>query len=237
MIFEETIEELNNDEIETIVAEEDDELLPVEEIDVTEDVDVPLAMSKIEAVLFAAGYPVPYRKLGKTLGIAAGMVKSIVLDYVKLYNYSDTVPRGVILIAYDSTCQLCTKESYGETVREVLGIKKGGNLSQSSLETLSIVAYNEPVTKAFIETVRGVDSTYTISNLCEKQLIYVSGKLDVPGRPNLYSTTENFLRVFGLNSLDELPEVEVSTAGTQERIDFNETKGSENSESKEENEE
>ena len=88
------------------------------------------------------------------------------------------------------------------------------------METLAVIAYNEPVTRAFIDTVRGVDSGYAVSALLEKQLIEACGRLEVPGRPKLYRTTENFLRVFGISSLDELPEVAVPTAGIQEKIEI-----------------
>ncbi|MBR4933080.1 MAG: SMC-Scp complex subunit ScpB, partial [Clostridia bacterium] len=88
-----------------------------------------------------------------------------------------------------------------------LGIRRGGNLSPSSLEVLAIVAYNQPVTRAFIDTVRGVDSSYAVSSMVEKKLIEPCGRLDVPGRPMLYKTTDNFLRVFGLTSLTDLPDV------------------------------
>ena len=112
-----------------------------------------------------------------------------------------------MLLTFDDSCQLCTMEQYGQYIREALGIRRGGNLSASSIEVLAIVAYNEPVTRAYIDTVRGVDSNYSVNTLCEKHLIEPCGRLDAPGRPMLYRTTEDFLRVFGLNSLDELPEI------------------------------
>jgi segregation and condensation protein B len=124
------------------------------------------------------------------------------------YNSIDSpLPRGIMLLTFDDSCQLCTMEQYGQHIREALGIRRGGNLSASSIEVLAIVAYNEPVTRAYIDTVRGVDSNYSVNTLCEKHLIEPCGRLDAPGRPMLYRTTEDFLRVFGLNSLSELPEV------------------------------
>jgi segregation and condensation protein B len=93
-------------------------------------------------------------------------------------------------------------------IKEALGIKKGGNLSASSLEVLAIIAYNEPVTRAFVDTVRKVDSAYIVNALCEKNLIEVCGKLDVPGRPYLYRTTSTFLRCFGIESLEQLPYID-----------------------------
>ena len=113
-----------------------------------------------------------------------------------------------MLLTFDSSCQLCTNEKYLPYIREALGIKRGGNLSASSLEVLAIAAYNQPVTRAFIDTVRGVDSAYAVGSLLDKELIAPVGRLDAPGRPMLYGTTEKFLRVFGLSSIKELPEAD-----------------------------
>lgn len=201
-------------------AEEAAELLaPVEEEAVAEDIDVRHCRKIIEAVLFAAGYPVGYAKLGQVIGTSAGAAKRIVREYAEEYNNDeDGFPRGIMLLCFDGSCQLCTREAFGSYIREALGIKRGGNLSQSSIETLAVIAYNEPVTRAFVDTVRGVDSSYAMSALLEKQLIEVCGRLDVPGRPRLFRTTESFLRVFGMTSLEDLPEVCVPTTGIQEKI-------------------
>lgn len=209
------------DEEELAAENEVEECLSVEEEAPAEDIDIRHCQKIIEAVLFAAGYPVSYAKLGQVLGTTAGAAKRIVREYSEVYNSdSDTLPRGIMLLCFDGTCQLCTREQYGTYIREALGIRRGGNLSQSSVETLAVIAYNEPVTRAFIDTVRGVDSGYAVSALLEKQLIEACGRLEVPGRPKLYRTTENFLRVFGISSLDELPEVAVPTAGIQEKIEI-----------------
>ena len=157
-----------------------------------------------EAVLFAAGHAVTYERLSLLFEISAGEMKKIIAEFAAEYNLPEH-NRGIQLIAYDDGCQLCTKEEYIEYIRAALGIRRGGNLSASSLEVLSIVAYHQPVTRAFIEQVRGIDSSYALGALCEKGLIEVSGKLDAPGRPSLYSTTEDFLRCFGLSSLKQLP--------------------------------
>lgn len=165
-------------------------------------------LSIIEAVLYAAGHPITYEKLAETLNLTKSEVRKLVSEYALIYNsYNPEFPRGIILLEFDESCQLCTKEQYGNYVREALGIKRGGNLSQSSIEVLSIVAYNQPTTRTFIDTVRGVDSSYVVSSLCEKHLIEACGRLDVPGRPLLYRTTPDFLRVFGINSLTELPTI------------------------------
>ena len=101
-------------------------------------------------------------------------------------------------------------------IREALGIRRGGNLSASSMEVLAVVAYNQPVTRSFVDLVRGVDSSYAVNSLLDKGLIEAAGRLDAPGRPMLYVTTDKFLRVFGINALDELPETEaLSVAAAQ----------------------
>ena len=123
-----------------------------------------------------------------------------------------------MLLAFETSCQLCTKEQYIPFIKEALGIRKGGNLSASSLEVLAIIAYNEPVTRAFIDTVRKVDSAYVVASLCEKNLIEACGRLDVPGRPNLYRTTPTFLRCFGIDSLEQLPYVDLPRSPAEGEI-------------------
>ena len=180
----------------------------VSQIDVSDAVDIREIKRTIEAILFAAGHPISYDKLADVLNKTPAQVRKIIREYAEEYNSIDSpVPRGVLLLTFDDSCQLCTMEQYGQYIREALGIRRGGNLSASSIEVLAIVAYNEPVTRAYIDTVRGVDSNYSVNTLCEKHLIEPCGRLDAPGRPMLYRTTEDFLRVFGLNSLDELPEI------------------------------
>ncbi|MBR2907494.1 MAG: SMC-Scp complex subunit ScpB [Clostridia bacterium] len=157
----------------------------------------------IEAILFAAGHPISYEKLAEVLSQKPKEIRATVRKMTEAYD-----GRGIMLLAFDDTCQLCTREEFLPYIRESLGIKRGGNLSNSSLEVLAIVAYNQPVTRAFIDTVRGVDSSYATSSLLEKELIAVTGHLDAPGRPSLLCTTDKFLRVFGLSSLSELPPAE-----------------------------
>ena len=160
----------------------------------------------IEAILFAAGYPMRYEKLASTLGLTPSEVKAYVAMIAERYNSSEY---GIMVLTFPETCQLCTKEQYAPYIKEALGIKRGGNLSSSSMEVLAIVAYNQPVTRTFVDLVRGVDSSYAMNSLIDKALIEATGRLDAPGRPMLYATTEKFLRVFGLRSLSELPETEV----------------------------
>jgi segregation and condensation protein B len=159
----------------------------------------------IEAVVFAAGYPVPYQKLSEVTGIGVREVKTLAERIAKKYEEDE---HGILLLLFKDSCQFCTKEQYGTYVREALGIRRGGNLSNASMEVLAIVAYNQPVTRAFIDAVRGVDSNYAVNSLIDKELIAATGRLDAPGRPLLYATTEKFLRVFGLSTLEDLPKTE-----------------------------
>ena len=200
---------LNVTETEELITEE---VTPPEESEqiLTED-DLNKKLSIIEAVLYAAGHPVTYDKLADILEITPAAARDLVHVYEEKYNNSD-IPRGVQLITFDKACQLCTKSEYESYVKLALGIKQGrGNLSNSSLEVLAIIAYHQPVTRAYIEQVRGLDSSYSVALLMEKNLIEKKGRLDVPGRPSLYGTTLDFLRCFGLSSLDQLPSVEMLT--------------------------
>ena len=162
----------------------------------------------IEAILFAAGYPVKYEKIAEVIGLDIHNTMTIIENMSEGYNKADSV-RGLSLLLFPDTCQLCTKEQFAPYIREALGIRRGGNLSASSMEVLAIVAYNQPVTRSFIDQVRGVDSSYAVNSLIDKALIESCGRLDAPGRPRLYATTDKFLRVFGLNSLSELPATEI----------------------------
>ena len=157
----------------------------------------------IEAILFAAGYPVKYDKLSEVIGLSQRDIRGLVESMAREYD-----GRGIQILLYPDTCQLTTKEVFAPYIREALGIKRGGNLSASSLEVLAVVAYNQPVTRAYIDTIRGVDSSYAVTSLLDKNLIEAVGRLDAPGRPMLYGTTDKFLRVFGLTSLADLPETE-----------------------------
>ena len=169
----------------------------------------------IEAILYAAGHPVEYQKLSEVLGLSPSDVRSMVEAMAVEYNSEDS-PRGVLLLTFPESCQFATKEEFLPYIREALGIKRGGNLSNSTLETLAVVAYNQPVTRAFVDAVRGVDSSYSMTSLVDKGLIESLSRLDAPGRPMLYTTTEKFLRVFGLSSLDELPQTELSPTTVRE---------------------
>lgn len=171
---------------------------------------LPEIMAAVEAILFAAGYPVAYRKLAEVIGLPEGDLRILLSHMAEGYD-----TRGIQLLLFPDSCQLCTKETYAPYVREALGIRRGGNLSASSMEVLAVIAYNQPVTRAYVDTIRGVDSSYAVSSLLDKGLIEATGRLEAPGRPMLYGTTDKFLRVFGLNHLSELPETQSLTPPDQ----------------------
>jgi segregation and condensation protein B len=162
------------------------------------------AKKVLEAILFASGHPVTFKKLSEVIGIGEKEVARIVAEYSAEYE-SCGLPRGIQLLQLGNACQLVTKEVFAPYIKEALGVKDGGNLSKASLETLAVIAYNQPVTRAYIDQVRGVDSAYSLGVLADRELITEMGRMDVPGRPRLYGTTEVFLRVFGLSDISELP--------------------------------
>ena len=165
----------------------------------------------IEAILFAAGHAITYAQLGALFEIPVLEMKARVLEYAHRYNRT-RLARGVIMLTYDEACQLCTKPSYLPYIRAALGIRKNGNLSNSSIETLAIIAYNQPVTRSYIDQVRKVESSYAVNNLLDRGLIEAKGRLDAPGRPMLFGTTPDFLRCFGLTSLADLPDIHTDAA-------------------------
>ena len=185
----------------------------------------------LEAILFAAGHPISYTTLARVFEMTPAKIKDLVFEYSLKYNNSSDIPRGVILLTYSDSCQLCTKQTYLQEIRDALGIRKSGTLSTSSMEVLAISAYNQPVTRAFVDTLRRVDSSYAMTNLLDRGLIECKGRLDVPGRPMLYGTTSDFLRCFGLKDLASLPQTsdELMNAfnGARETEDQNDTSDNE----------
>ena len=159
----------------------------------------------LEAVLFAAGHPVSYATLARVFNMTPAKVRDKVFEYALKYNAKSELERGIILLTYSDNCQLCTKELYLPEIRDALGIRKSGSLSTAAMETLAVVAYNQPVTRIFVDTIRKVDSSYAMNSLIDRGLIECVGRLDVPGRPMQYGTTSDFLRCFGLSSIKELP--------------------------------
>lgn len=161
-------------------------------------------ISKIEAMLFAAGDPIEATKLAEVLDIDIETVEKMLGHLSGMYDERES---GLMLIRIDNKYQLCTREAHSEEVRKLLEIKKNTPLSNAAFEVLAIVAYNKTVTRSFIEQVRGVDCSGSIASLVQKGLIEEKGRLDLPGRPLIYGTTDRFLRCFSLNSLEDLPEL------------------------------
>ncbi len=162
------------------------------------------AASITESILFAAGYPISEGKLIETLNCDTDTFNAGI-DILNM-KYSSG---GIKLLKLDNAYQLCTHERYTEYIKTALDARGGGNLSRASLEVLAIIAYNEPVTRSYIDTIRGVDSGYTVTTLHEKGLIEQCGQLDAPGKPTLWKTTADFLRIFGISSIYELPPFEL----------------------------
>lgn len=155
-----------------------------------------------EAVLFASGEPVEISRLAEVLELDEDTVERLTDD---LMNEINTRTGGIKLVRLDKSYQMCTRSEYADYVRRALDIRRNTPLTQAAMEVLAIVAYNQPVTRAFIDQVRGVDCAAVIQGLIAKSLIEEKGRLDLPGRPLLYGTTEDFLRCFGISSLSELP--------------------------------
>ncbi len=166
------------------------------------------AMRVLEAILFANGDEVYYDQFAKIAGLSTKEAIRIADELEKIYN-SDLYPRGIRLVKYDKCCQLTTCPDLGEFVTQMVGIRGEPQLSSAALETLAIIAYNQPVTRAYVEQVRGVDCTRPITTLLDRELIEERGRLDVIGRPRLFGTTQTFLRTFGIGSLSELPTLEL----------------------------
>lgn len=156
----------------------------------------------LEAVIFAGGEPIHIDKLVEAMQLEKGFVLELIDALSKKLDSADS---GIRLAKLEDCYQLCTKSEYADYVRRAFEIRRNTPLSQAALEVLAVVAYNQPVTKAFVEQVRGVDCSGVIGSLSEKGLIEEKGRLDLPGRPLLYGTTPVFLRCFGLESIDELP--------------------------------
>ncbi len=157
-----------------------------------------------QAVLFAAAEPVEYNKIASVLGVDDDTML-LILDELKIKL--DAEDSGICLLQLDNKYQLSSKKEFVEEIRTILDLKRNAPLSQAAFEVLAIIAYNQPITKPYIEQIRGVDCSGVVNTLCQKELVEEKGRLEVPGRPVLYGTTANFLRCFSLKSLDELPEL------------------------------
>lgn len=156
----------------------------------------------IEAILFAAGSPVERSRIAQALEITDDEVDERISSLLNDYNNAKT---GITIIKLNDSYQMVSRKEYAPQIRTVMDLRRNTPLSQAALEVLAVVAYNQPVTKAFVEQVRGVDCSGVIGSLTAKDLIEEKGRLELPGRPLLYGTTENFLRCFNISSTDELP--------------------------------
>lgn len=161
--------------------------------------------AEIEAVLFAMGTSVEAERLAEALEIPVDFLRSHLEQMMTAYEQGD---RGIRLIRLEDSWQLCTKKEYYETLIRIARIPRRIRLTDVMLETLSIIAYKQPVTKLEIEKIRGVKSDHAVNRLVECELVEELGRMDAPGRPILFGTTENFLRHFGVSSLQELPVVD-----------------------------
>ncbi len=156
----------------------------------------------IEAILFAVGDPITLDKLAEASGIERETVVKLIDQLERRYNVQESALK---IVRLDDAFQIATREEYAPYVRKALENKRQAKLSPAALEVLAVVAYNQPVTKAFVEQVRGADSSGVINTLTERGLLCEAGRLDLPGRPLTYKTTDNFLRCFKLESLKQLP--------------------------------
>lgn len=167
-----------------------------------------------EAIIFACGTPVEAERIAQALGIKRQYAMDICNALVKEY---DEAKRGIRIIRLNESYQMCSVEAYAEYIRTVMDLRRNTPLSQAASEVLAVVAYNQPVTKAFIEQVRGVDCSGVVSSLVARQLIEEKGRLELPGKPLIYGTTEHFLRCFNISSLDELPSLPAEEESDEEK--------------------
>ena len=174
--------------------------------------------SAIEGILFASGEPVQIDRICLTLDMDRPTVEQVLHRLSDQYAFDR---RGIRLLQLEDSWQMCSAPDYADIIRRAFEIRKPAKLSQPALEVLTIIAYYQPTTRAYVDQVRGVDSAYTVGLLLERKLIEECGRLQVPGRPHLYRTTKNFLRAFHLNSLKDLPELPGLAADGQMRLGEN----------------
>ena len=156
----------------------------------------------LEAVLFASGEPVSLERLAAALEVDVADAERLAEDLAQDYRTSEG---GMTILRLDDSYQMCSKRDFAPYIRRAMEIRRNTPLSQAAMEVLAIVAYNQPVTRMYVDTLRRADSSYAMNNLIDRGLIECKGRMDVPGRPMLYGTTNDFLRCFGLNSLADLP--------------------------------
>ena len=169
----------------------------------------------VEGILFASGEPVHIDRICLALELDKPTAEQVLQELGDYYAFER---RGIRLVRMENCYQLCSAPDYADIIRKAFEIRKPAKLSQPALEVLTIIAYYQPTTRAYVDQVRGVDSSYTMGLLQERKLIEECGRLQVPGRPRLYRTTKAFLRAFHLNSLDDLPEIPGLEADGQLRL-------------------
>ena len=169
-----------------------------------ESLDIKELEAAVEGILFASGEPVHIERICIALELDRPTAEQVLQRLGDYYSYER---RGIRLVRMEDSYQLCSSPDYADTIRKAFEIRKTAKLSQPALEVLTIIAYYQPTTRAYVDQVRGVDSSYTMSLLLERGMIEECGRLQVPGRPHLYRTTKKFLRDFHLGSLEELPEM------------------------------
>lgn len=170
----------------------------------------------VEGILFASGEPVAVDRICVALDMDRPTVELVLQRLQDYYSYER---RGIRLLKMEDSYQLCSAPEYGDQIRKAFEIRKPAKLSQPALEVLTIIAYYQPTTRAYVDQIRGVDSSYTVGLLLDRHLIEECGRLPVPGRPRLYRTTQSFLRAFHLNSLEDLPQMPGLEADGQMRLD------------------
>ena len=170
----------------------------------------------VEGILFASGEPVAVDRICVALDMDRPTVELVLQRLQDYYSYDR---RGIRLLKMEDSYQLCSAPEYGDQIRKAFEIRKPAKLSQPALEVLTIIAYYQPTTRAYVDQIRGVDSSYTVGLLLDRHLIEECGRLQVPGRPRLYRTTQSFLRAFHLNSLEDLPQMPGLEADGQMRLD------------------
>ena len=170
----------------------------------------------VEGILFASGEPVAVDRICVALDMDRSTVDLVLQRLQEYYSYER---RGIRLLKMEDSYQLCSAPEYGDQIRKAFEIRKPAKLSQPALEVLTIIAYYQPTTRAYVDQIRGVDSSYTVGLLLDRHLIEECGRLQVPGRPRLYRTTQSFLRAFHLNSLEDLPQMPGLEADGQMRLD------------------
>lgn len=166
----------------------------------------------IEALLFAAGDALPVEKISEAIEVDKKTTKLILSNMIDKFAVSD---RGIMIREINNTYQLCTKPQYVEFIKKLFEPRQKQGLSQAAFEALSIIAYKQPITKAKIESIRGVNSDSAVSRLIERNLIREAGRLDAPGKPILYETTDEFLRSFGFKSIRDLPILSMNDINTE----------------------